>query len=376
MDTGAVINNVNTNNYLVKESDNEDNNNINHYLSALHAIQASFLPMVLHAAVELNVFDILAKTGHGNGLTVKEISNELSGCRNPDAPMFLDRMLRLLASHSMVSCTIWPTNDGGSERRYGLSPISKFFVGDENGKSLGPVLALYIDPVIQASWSKLKEAVLEGGIPFNKVHGMHAYEYPTFDLKFNHVFNEAMFKQPSFTILKLLEEYHIFEGINKLVDVGGGLGHMLRIIVAKYPSIRCFNFDLPHVIREAEPYPGVHHIGGDMFSSVPQGDAILLKWVLQVWNDENCIKVLENCYKSIPNNGKVIIMEEIVPDQPEATNVAQIVSEIDAYLMIKNPGGRLRTFKEFVDLGTIVGFKGITIIGNVAELSVLEFCKS
>ncbi|XP_074266474.1 cathecol O-methyltransferase 1-like [Silene latifolia] len=249
MDTGAVINNVNTNNYRVKESDNEDNNNINHYLSALHAIQASFLPMVLHAAVELNVFDILAKTDHGNGLTVKEISNELSGCRNPDAPMFLDRMLRLLASHSMVSCTIWPTNDGGSERRYGLSPISKFFVG-------------------------------------------------------------------------------------------------------------------------------VHHIGGDMFASVPQGDAILLKWVLQVWNDENCIKVLENCYKSIPNNGKVIIMEEIVPDQPEATNVAQIVSEIDAYLMIKNPGGRLRTFKEFVDLGTIVGFKGITLIGNVAELTVLEFYKS
>ena len=104
--------------------------------------------------------------------------------------------------------------------------------------------------------SQLKEAILEGGIPFNRVHGMSAFEYPRIDPKFNQVFNAAMSNCTRLLAKQLLISYKGFQHINKLVDVGGGLGTTLSFIVSKYPNIQGINFDLPHVIKEAPSYPG------------------------------------------------------------------------------------------------------------------------
>lgn len=62
------------------------------------------------------------------------------------------------------------------------------------------------------------------------------------------------------TMKKLLETYKGFEGLNSVVDVGGGTGAVLSMIVSKYPSIKGINFDLPHVIEDAPSYPGTHPI--------------------------------------------------------------------------------------------------------------------
>ncbi|TYH41042.1 hypothetical protein ES332_D12G289000v1 [Gossypium tomentosum] len=56
-----------------------------------------------------------------------------------------------------------------------------------------------------------------------------------------------------------------------------GTGATLSMIVSKYPTIKGINFDLPHVIENAPTCPGVEHVGGDMFASVPKGDAIFMK---------------------------------------------------------------------------------------------------
>ena len=40
---------------------------------------------------------------------------------------------------------------------------------------------------------QLKEAILEGGIPFNRVYGTHTFEYPGLDPRLNLVFNTTMF---------------------------------------------------------------------------------------------------------------------------------------------------------------------------------------
>ncbi|KAK4857305.1 hypothetical protein QYF36_026720 [Acer negundo] len=63
----------------------------------------------------------------------------------------------------------------------------------------------------------------------------------------------------------------------------------LSAITSKYPHIKAINFDLPHVINDAPSYPGVEHLSGDMFQSVPKGDAIILKWILNCWDDNNCL---------------------------------------------------------------------------------------
>lgn len=250
-----------------------------------------------------------------------------------------------------------------------------FFVPDETGASLGPLLALFVDPVIQGSWSKLKEAVLKGGIPFNMVHGVNAFEYPRLDTRFNQVFNKAMFNYPCIIIKNILQKYKGFEGIKQLVDVGGGLGHNLHAITSKYPSTRGINFDLPHVIRDALPFPGVEHVSGDMFETIPRGDAIFMKWVLQVWSNGHCLKVLKNCYKAIPADGKVIVVESIVKPEPETTVIAKAISQMDVYMMTKNPGGKERTQEEFLALATSAGFNRIIVQCQVGQLWVMEFYK-
>ena len=56
---------------------------------------------------------------------------------------------------------------------------------------------------------------------------------------------------------KLLENYKGFEGVSTLVDVGGGIGATLNMIISKHPTIKGINFDLPHVIQDAPTYPGI-----------------------------------------------------------------------------------------------------------------------
>jgi caffeic acid 3-O-methyltransferase len=105
--------------------------------------------------------------------------------------------------------------------------------------------------------SQLKVAILEGGIPFNRVHGTHAFEYPGLDPRFNQVFNTAMLNHTTIVMKQILEVYKGFEQLKLLVDVGGGLGVTLNLITSRYSHIKGINFDLPHVIQHAPPYPGI-----------------------------------------------------------------------------------------------------------------------
>ena len=41
-----------------------------------------------------------------------------------------------------------------------------------------------------------------------------------------------------------------------MVDVGGGTGAIINMVASKYPTTKCVNFDLPHVIKEAPAYTG------------------------------------------------------------------------------------------------------------------------
>jgi hypothetical protein len=105
--------------------------------------------------------------------------------------------------------------------------------------------------------SQLKDAIREGGVPFNRVHGSHAFEYPSLDSRFNQVFNTAMINHTTIVMKKVLECYKGFDEVKRLVDVGGGLGVNINLITSKYPHIQGINFDLPHVIEHAPSYPGM-----------------------------------------------------------------------------------------------------------------------
>jgi hypothetical protein len=89
------------------------------------------------------------------------------------------------------------------------------------------------------------------------VHGKPVYQGIQSDPAWNHVFNKSMADICTIEMKKILEKYKGFEGISMLVDVGGGIGQSLNMIISKYPSIKGINFDLPQVIQHAPIYPGI-----------------------------------------------------------------------------------------------------------------------
>ncbi|XP_038695131.1 caffeic acid 3-O-methyltransferase 1-like [Tripterygium wilfordii] len=347
-----------------------------HYSYAMQLVNSSVLPMVMHAAIELEVFEILAKAGEGAKLSSSEIAKQMP-TKNPDAPMMIDRILNLLAAHSVLACSV---DDGGRgtgspQRLYGLTPVSNYFVMNKDGVSLGRMMALIQDKVFLDIWSQLKDAVLEGGVPFNRAYGMNVFDYAGKDSRFNQVLNTAMRSHTTIVVKQILESYKGFEQLNKLVDIGGGLGVTLSLITSKYPSIAGINFDLPHVVQQAPSYPGVEHVGGDMFVSVPKGDALLLKWILHDWSDEHCLKLLKNCYNAIPDDGKVIIVDGIRTVMPEPGAAWRVTSENDVLMITQSPGGKERTQQEFMALATEAGFKGSKFECLACNSWVMEFFK-
>jgi len=79
---------------------------------------------VVKAIIDLNVFEIIRRSGAAAQLSAAEIAAQLDTA-NPDAATVLDRMLRLLAAFSVVTSSLRSLPDGGSERVYGLAPVCK-----------------------------------------------------------------------------------------------------------------------------------------------------------------------------------------------------------------------------------------------------------
>ncbi|MBA0755386.1 hypothetical protein Gogos_020678 [Gossypium gossypioides] len=109
---------------------------------------------------------------------------------------------------------------------------------------------------------------------------MSRYQYNGLNPEHAKSFDTKMANASKIIVKEILEKYHGFQGITNLVDVGGGFGVTLNMIISKYPSIKGINYDLPHVIQQAPSFHGIEHVGGDMFSSVPKADAIMIKEVL------------------------------------------------------------------------------------------------
>ncbi|KAF7800812.1 anthranilate N-methyltransferase-like [Senna tora] len=371
----TVVNGGESNHLEPSHAHNNNNNDEDAaFVSAMQLVTSMVSSMAVQTASELGVFDAIAGAGEGARLSGKDIV-DLVCCKNPDAASMIDRVMKLLASHSVVECSVLEDAQGKKQRAYGLNSVSKFFVTDADGVSCGPIMSLIQDQIFLQSWRELKGAIKEGGIAFNRVYGMHAFEYPSLDQRFNQVFNNAMHNSTFLITNRILESYQGFDQIHKLVDVGGGLGINLKLITSKYPHIQGINFDLPHVIQHAPNYPGVHHLGGDMFESVPQGDAIFMKWILHDWSDEHCLKLLKNCYKAIPENGKVIVVDAIVPTEPNTSIATKAALQGDVLMMTQNPGGKERTQQELMDLATISGFPAINFVSNVCGFWVMEFHK-
>ncbi|CAL9200611.1 unnamed protein product [Musa hybrid cultivar] len=343
------------------------------FFRALQFSCSAVFPMVLKVAVELELLEIIVTAGPEKVMSPEEIAARLP-THNPQAPIWVDRILRLLSTNSIVGCTVESGADGRPSRKYAMTPISKFFTKNHD-RSVVKMFLLHHDKVFMDLWHHVKDSVLDGKEPVMTAYGMSSFEYQGTDPRFNKVFNEAMQSHSTIMISRLLRTYGGFDDVEVLVDVGGGVGTTLGMITAKHPRIKGINFDLSHVISEAQPLPGVQQVSGDMFEAVPGGDAIFLKLILHDWSDENCVKLLKNCWKALPEKGKVIVVECVLPAVPKPTPRAQGIFQLDLCMATYNIGGKERTEEEFQGLARDGGFTGFKALHLFADTWVMEFTK-
>ncbi|XP_057443286.1 isoliquiritigenin 2'-O-methyltransferase-like [Lotus japonicus] len=349
------------------------------YPIALSLCFSRIFPAILNAAVDLNLFDIIAKAqkSSGSSLSAAEIASHLP-FQHSELAIRLERTLPVLASFSLLTCSIRTTEGGNRERVYAILPVGKYFISDNNEGSFGPLSAL-VHRGYHDIWNDVKDAIVDPNNKnqFQNVYGLEPFQYMEKNKELNHLFNKAMVHTGPLDMKRLFKIYKGFEGILTLVDVGGGEGQALKQVISQYPSIKGINFDLPQVIQHASPHPGIEHVSGDMFESVPKGDAILLKRVCHNWPDEDCVKFLRNCHKALPEHGKMIIVESIYPEVPNSSTTSQCVSLIDNVMFLVH-GAKERTANEFRRLCSSSGFSKFCFSDNTgfsSALGVMEFYK-
>ena len=87
------------------------------------------------------------------------------------------------------------------------------------------------------------------------------------------------------------------------------------------------------------------------------------------------MKLLKNCYKAIPENGKVIVVDAVLPQTPDVTAAVKSISQMDIFMMTQDPGGKERSQQDFLALAKAAGFSGIRYDCFVWNFWIMEFFK-
>ncbi|PWA54714.1 Caffeate O-methyltransferase (COMT) family [Artemisia annua] len=325
-----------------------------------------FTPMALvKCAIELGIPDILEN--HESPMSLADLASKI-GCSHSS----LYRVMRFLIHYKIFQEKPLSETET-SVVGYAQTPLSRLLT--RHGKhSMADLVILECNPIMLAPWHKLSAWVLDNKeLPFEAAHGVDLWGFASANPAFSKLFNDAIACDARVTVSAVIEGCSVvFEGLKTMVDVGGGNGTSLRMIVEAFPWIKGINFDLPHVVSTASASTGVEHVGGNMFELVPKADAVYLMKVLHDWSDEECIDILRKCREAIsPHTGKVIIVETIV-GRKEDHGFKGVALMHDMVMMAHTSNGKERTLKEWSYMFHEAGFTRYTIKDIRACQSVME----
>ncbi|KAG2302638.1 hypothetical protein Bca52824_031289 [Brassica carinata] len=100
-----------------------------------------------------------------------------------------------------------------------------------------------------------------------------------------------------------------------------------------------------------------------------------MKWICHTRSDQQCLIFLKNCYNALPENGKVIVNECILPENPDSRLLTKQAVHVDCIMLAHSSGGIERTEKEFEALAKGSGFHGIKVVCNAFGIHIIEFLK-
>lgn len=262
----------------------------------------------------------------------------------------VDRVYRLLRALSTVGIVT-----EGAGGKFALTPLGRMLTTNapNSMKTSAELLTEYNGDI----WGKL-DGALKGGIAFEALKGQQLFPWLHANPKEGARFQRMMVEVHSPETPAIVTAYD-FSQFKQIVDVGGGHGMLLSAIIAAHPSVQGTLFDLEEGIEAAKrgaggPLPGVTFVAGDVFTTpVPAGlDAYLFRHLLHDYDDDDCIRMLQNVRKQMRSDSRILVLEKTVPtdDTPGPGRW------LDLHVMLLT-GGRERTEDEYRALFARAGLK-------------------
>jgi len=220
---------------------------------------------------------------------------------------------------------------------------------------------LYSDHALYALWGNLEAAIREGTDRWEQTFGGKAS-------LFDHIFrtDEAQkdflggmdgfgqLSSPAVVAAFNLDRFH------RLVDLGGGTGHLALAACARYPQLQATVFDLPAAILTAPEYldrspdgKRIELIAGNFFiDPLPAADLFALGRILHDWGEAKIRTLLRKVWERLPANGALLIAEKLLDDD-KAGPVPALMQSLS---MLVCTEGKERTLAEYTTLLREAGF--------------------
>ena len=305
-----------------------------------------------------------AKLGLADLLTNGPVSSDDLAAATQTDQLALYRLLRALASIG-VFVEVAP-------RQFALTPTAALLQTATPGSMRS--LAIIYNEELYSAWGDLLHSIQTGQPAFRHHFGMGPFEYFAQHPEVDRVFNEAMIGY-THRVARAVVEAVDFAEFKTIVDVGGGYGTLLAAILQRTPAARGVLFDLPHVIAGAEDYLAANEVadrcrgvGGDFFAAIPSGgDAYVLSQILHDWEPDHCITILTNCRQAIATNGRLFVVELVLPEG----NTPDFGKWMDLH-MLAIAGGRERTAAEYGALFQKAGFELVRVTPTSAGPGIVE----
>jgi hypothetical protein len=189
--------------------------------------------------------------------------------------------------------------------RYRNHPVSQVFLSGQTPADLRPALRFW-DRISYPTWTGLEEAI-------RTRHGVRGELSPEQN-EIRERGIEAITAGAAYALAQSCDFAHH----RRILDLGGGLGFFLRILVQHYPELEATLFELPSIAAIARRALGAAPEGeriavveGDFFQDpIPSGhDAVLLANVIHLFSPEHNCELLARIRASVEPETVLLLVD-------------------------------------------------------------------
>ena len=311
-----------------------------------------------------------ARLGVADALGDEERSVEQLAVSCGAQPASLYRLLRALASFGVVA--------ERSPGRFVLTPFGKPLRKDAPNSEWNGIV--FWADLLADSWSYLTECIRTGDNAHRIAEREGVASRWSKDPNATAIFRAVMGTAPAEDYMPIARAWD-FSKYGTVADLGGGGGALIAAILEAFPKMQGMLVDRPESIDRARPRfeseglaARCKLLAADLCNSVPAGaDVYMLKHVLHGHGDESAIGVLRNCGAVVPKEGRVLVIEFVLPDVVDHADLEleyRLMSDLN---MLAVTGGKERSAVEWKKLLSSAGFECRGVIPVPGELvSIIE----